>query len=774
MHNKRYLLFSVMIMSLLFFSYEANAKRGGGGGKNKTDTTPSQFTFIDQTNVERNKQINSASITITGINALTSVSISSGSEYSLDGGTSFTADFGSISNNQAVIVRVWSSGNYLSSTSATLNIGGVSDDFVVTTLSNPVDTTPDSFSFIDQFDVELISEIDSDIIAVTGINSLTVISIVGGQYSVNGSNFSSADATVNFSDSVQVRLTSSADYSAVTNAIVTIGGVNDTFSVLTKGAPVIEPGATGNPSFTSEHFSGSANCQMCHDGLSDDTGKDVSIIKAWKSTMMANATRDPLWKAKVRTELNRARDSAADSSAGDVLAGVINDKCSKCHAPMAHFEASKDNAPIEILDAGFTNANNAYHDRAMDGVSCTLCHQISDSPLLGTPEGMSGHYPVDSYANAVDRKIYGPYNNIFANPMRNNANYTPEYSAHVKESELCATCHNLKTPFTDGAGNVLPTTPEDEFPEQMPYSEWLASDYANTASADQKSCQQCHMARSNGVVMATRPMWLDTQRDDFSQHIFVGGNKFMLDMLDNNKEELGVLASDFSEIITGTENLLANAASIELISAGQAAGAVEFSLRINSNTGHKLPSAYPSRRVILHVTVKDNNDEVVFESGKVNANGSVVGLDSDMDQTKFEPHYDSISSADQVQVYEPIMHDSDGNVTYTLLRASGYVKDNRLLPNGFDKQAAPNDVKVAGAAVTDANFIGGSDEISYSLTGLTGTGYTVTVDMVYQTLAYGFVQDLFKDSSKEVSDFKRMYNASNAKVTTMTRTTFIP
>ncbi|TXK98314.1 hypothetical protein BMR02_09210, partial [Methylococcaceae bacterium HT1] len=67
-----------------------------------------------------------------------------------------------------------------------------------------------------------------------------------------------------------------------------------------------------------------------------------------------------------------------------------------------------------------------------------------------------------------------------------------------------------------------------------------------------------------------------------------------------------------------------------------------------------------------------------------------------------------------------------------------YVKDNRLLPNGFDKQAAPNDVKVAGEAVTDANFIGGSDEISYSLTGLTGTGYSVTVEMVYQTLAYGF------------------------------------
>ena len=104
---------------------------------------------------------------------------------------------------------------------------------------------------------------------------------------------------------------------------------------------------------------------------------------------------------------------------------------------------------------------------------------------------------------------------------------------------------NVKTPFTDDAGNILSTTPESEFPEQMPYSEWLASDYAGT-----QSCQQCHMARANGVKISNRPMML-SPRDDFAEHIFIGGNKFMLDMLNNNKEELGVLATDFSKIIAG-------------------------------------------------------------------------------------------------------------------------------------------------------------------------------------------------------------------------------
>ncbi|NOQ16572.1 MAG: hypothetical protein GQ581_05895 [Methyloprofundus sp.] len=758
MQNKQSLLWVVMSASLLLFNYEAYAKRGGmgGGGHNKTDTKPNQFSFIDQTNVTINSLINSNVITITGINAATSVSISGG-EYSLDGGGSFTASSGSLLNNQAVIVRTQSSGSYLSSTGATLNVGGVSDIFTVTTLDNPADTTPDNFSFTDQVDIALNDVVYSNSITVGGINAATSVNVIGGEYAVNGGTFSSVAANVNNADSVQVRVNASVDYAVVSNVTLTIGGISDTFSVLTVNSPVIEPGATGNPSFVSEHFSGSANCQMCHDGLTDNTGKDVSINKAWQSTMMANATRDPLWKAKVRTELNRTPS----------LAGVINSKCSKCHAPMAHVEASRDSATIEILDGGFTNPNNDYHDRAMDGVSCTLCHQIKDSQNLGTLAGMSGHYEIDSYANAVDRKIYGPYSNVMTNPMRMNVSYTPEYSAHIKDSELCATCHNLKTPYTDDAGNILSTTPESEFPEQMPYSEWLASDYAST-----QSCQQCHMARANGVKISNRPMRLGA-RDDFAEHIFVGGNRFMLDILNNNKEELGVLANDFSKIITATENLLANAASIEVLGTAQTVDSLEFSVRVSSSTGHKLPSAYPSRRVILHVTVKDSAGATVFESGKVNADGSVDGLDSDINQATYEPHYEVITLASQVQAYEAIMQDYKGDVTYTLLRGSAYAKDNRLLPIGFDKQTAPNDVKVAGDAFTDSNFIGGSDEISYSLAGLTGDDYTVTVELLYQTLAYGFAQDLFQDTAKEVTDFKRMYDASNAKVTTITSETFI-
>ena len=57
--------------------------------------------------------------------------------------------------------------------------------------------------------------------------------------------------------------------------------------------------------FTTSHFSGSGNCSSCHDGLTDTSGDDVSIVKDWGSSMMANATKDPFWRAKVATELDR-------------------------------------------------------------------------------------------------------------------------------------------------------------------------------------------------------------------------------------------------------------------------------------------------------------------------------------------------------------------------------------------------------------------------------------------------------------------------------------
>ncbi len=514
-------------------------------------------------------------------------------------------------------------------------------------------------------------------------------------------------------------------------------------------APLVTVGRT---IFNEQYFSGSGVCGQCHNELEDDKGEDVSIEAAWKTSMMANATKDPFWQAKVKSELNRTPQ----------LTTVIRDKCTRCHAPMANETARKNHASVQaVFGTGILNPNNPYYDLSSEGVSCSLCHQISPNAPFGTVAGYSGHFVIDEASNKTDRPIYGPYKEVRTRPMQRMASFTPMFSEHIKSSELCASCHDLTTPYADEKGVILSKTVEDEFPEQMPYSEWQHSEFST-----KKSCQQCHMERSNGVILASRPG--DTKkRDDFAQHSFLGANRLMLSILQEYREPLGVRATDFSNSILKAEQLLNSAAYLEIKQSTLKEGTLNFDLQINSETGHKLPSGYPSRRVILHLTVRDQTDKIVFETGKVNADGSVVELDSDQALDKFEPHYQTITSPKQVQVYETIMHDYKETITYTLLRAKSYIKDNRILPKGFDKATAPNKIKVRGVAATDDNFVGGHDVITFKLANLNETSYTIQAELIYQTLGYAFAQDLFKETSPVVTRFKQMFNSSNLKSTSM-------
>jgi len=202
------------------------------------DTTPNMFTFTDQSGAELSTAITSNTITISGINTAATISITGGT-YSINGGT-YTSAPGTVNNGNTVTVRQTSSSSYLTTTSTTLTIGGVSDTFSVTTKSALPDTTPDQFTFTDQTGVALNTTITSNMITVSGINAAASITISGGTYSINGGSYTNAMGTINNGNTVTVRQISSGSYSTTTNAILTIGGVSGTFSVVTQSA------STGN------------------------------------------------------------------------------------------------------------------------------------------------------------------------------------------------------------------------------------------------------------------------------------------------------------------------------------------------------------------------------------------------------------------------------------------------------------------------------------------------------------------------------------------------
>lgn len=487
-------------------------------------------------------------------------------------------------------------------------------------------------------------------------------------------------------------------------------------------------------------FAASGVCAACHTNLVDAAGNDVSLDSFWRSTMMANAARDPYWQATVRSEVLTHPQYDA----------IIQDKCTTCHTPMAHATLAVDDQPGLALDAGLLDIANPLHALSIDGISCTLCHQIQEDGF-GALESFSGHYAIDTTTPAGERVNFGPYPVPpgQAAIMQMASGYIPVESAHVARAELCATCHTLYTPYVDAAGEIA-----GEFPEQTPYLEWLHSAYV-----DSRACQDCHMPTADGAVQISTTG--GPPRSPFFQHTFVGGNTLVLNMLNTYGEEQAATASSdhFQATIARAIDQMQNRTATVTQELAVSGGELTVDVTVQTQVGHKFPSGFPSRRAWLHLTVSDAAGQVLFESGAVNPDGSIAGNDNDADPDAYEPHYLEIDSADQVQIYESIMQDPEGGLTTTLLRGAGYVKDNRLLPAGFDPASAEEAIAVHGAAAGDANFSAGGDRIRYRVdVGDAAGPFTVTVELLYQSIGYRWAQNLAQYDAVEPARFLAYYD----------------
>lgn len=503
-----------------------------------------------------------------------------------------------------------------------------------------------------------------------------------------------------------------------------------------------ECASAAEPPVPPSQFVTAAQCIACHTNLTGPSGEDVSIGFDWRATMMANSARDPYWHAAVRREVT---DHPAAQAA-------IEDKCSTCHMPMARTDAAAAGGRGEVFASLVSTA--PQHALAADGVSCTVCHQIA-AEGLGEHASFDGGFKIEPRGDSP--VVFGPHE---VDPgrqsvMRSAASFTPRVGTHLQQSEVCATCHTLYTSALDEAGQAIGT-----LPEQVPYQEWLHSDYRNTAS-----CQSCHMPEVATDIAITSV--LGQPRPRLSQHTFLGGNAFMLSILNKYRGELGVTAlpQELDAAVNETKRFLGSrSAGLTIVSARRAGSRVDLEVAIESTAGHKLPTAYPSRRAWLHVVVTDAGGAVVFESGALRSDGAIAGNDNDADPARFEPHYDEITSADEVQIYETIMVDRADAVTTGLLRGVRYVKDNRLLPRGFDKQTAEADVAVHGSAATDTDFAAGGDRVRYRVDlGAASRGpLRVAVELLYQSIGYRWAENLRGYDSSETRRFVRYYSDNAA------------
>lgn len=498
-----------------------------------------------------------------------------------------------------------------------------------------------------------------------------------------------------------------------------------------------------------ELFVTADRCIACHQGVVAPSGEDVSIGFQWRPSMMANASRDPYWQAAVRREV-LDHPTAADAIQGE---------CSTCHMPMAHTVAKAAGSQGTVfghLPIGSPSGADAALARlAADGVSCSLCHQIGPEGL-GTRESLVGGFAIDGDTPPGERRIFGPLevDGGRARVMHSATGYRPTRAPHVGSSELCATCHTLYTHALNDQGEVV-----GELPEQVPYLEWRHSAYHET-----RGCPACHMPVVEDSVAVAGV--LGVPRTEVSRHVFRGGNFFMLRMLNRYRDELGVSAlnQELAATADGTEaHLGSHAASVAVERVEVAGGRLQAELSIASRAGHKLPTAYPSRRAWLHVAVEGADGATLFESGGFLRDGRIGGNDNDEDPSRFEPHYERITHPEQVQIYEAILADSHGAVTTGLIAAVRYLKDNRLLPAGFDKQTADPDISVKGTAVDDPDFMAGGDRVLYDISLGSAEGpYRLIAELWYQPIAFRWARNLSQYDAPETRRFAGFYDSMAA------------
>lgn len=317
---------------------------------------------------------------------------------------------------------------------------------------------------------------------------------------------------------------------------------------------------------------------------------------------------------------------------------------------------------------------------------------------------------------------------------------------YIADSNLCGSCHAINLPNIGETGRPFPVLDAIENNpalagyshsiEQATYLEWLNSEFGpgrdNVRGDRFQSCQDCHMPNDlhtrDGAVAIDRLVSqiasiqdanypaaenalsaedLDVPlRDDYRRHEFVGLNGFVVEMARQFPALLGVPPQDYeTSAKNGAEfaldNMLLSAeqgrvATLEVGAPEIRDGRLVTNVAVQNQTGHRFPSGVSFRRAFLEFSVLDAEGKVLWASGQTNSVGLITNTEGEVLPTEFlderrpgeslaryQPHYQEITADTQVQIYEELITNANGEFTTSFIHRVDHIKDNRLLPRGW-------------------------------------------------------------------------------------------
>ena len=312
----------------------------------------------------------------------------------------------------------------------------------------------------------------------------------------------------------------------------------------------------------------------------------------------------------------------------------------------------------------------------------------------------------------------------------------------------------------------------------------------------------------------------------FARHQLQGLNAFLLEMFDRFMEPdtsptpnysndiLGVRKSDYMSTLTNDlPNAISNfvqtarqeTATIELLQPKISSQTLSADVRVTNLTGHRLPSGVGFRRAFVEFVVMDNRTidpasgqpTVVWASGRTDTAGVIVDgqgnpLPSEYIGTvtnrkgAYQPHFYGsgrpITQTTQVQIFEELTRDGDGNFTTSFLRRNENIKDNRLLPKGWTA-TGPDPSSLTGEylhstfpegeAAKDPSYMDGSGTsvVRYEVPlaalpkGIAPATLTIKATLYYQSIPPYYLMQRFEQAPNAAATQRLLYLTSRLDTT---------
>jgi nitrate/TMAO reductase-like tetraheme cytochrome c subunit len=362
-----------------------------------------------------------------------------------------------------------------------------------------------------------------------------------------------------------------------------------------------------SPALTHEQLLNPESCKDCH----------PKHYEEWSSSMHAYASKDPVFLA-----MNKRGQEEAQ----------LGDFCVQCHAPMAVREK-------KIKD--FSDLSDV--PERLQGVTCYFCHNAVNVKGHNNAQIELAKDTSMRAALTNPKPLKPPAHDVPIEPSKFHDRSSPD------SAELCGSCHDIENPL----GYALENT----------FSEYQKSIQATAKPGNGfLTCQSCHMKGKRKMEPAAPGFDGGPPSRETHWHHFPAVDVALTP--DFPHQDILRESIEKCELQTATVSVF----DIDIAPNRQAAEPFAFEVIIEHNVGHNLPSgASADRRLWVQVAVYDEQDQVVFESGRI-ADGELE------EKPKDDPKYDP-----QFVPFRDYLLDEDGNETHMFWKAATLLRTD-LIP----------------------------------------------------------------------------------------------